>query len=198
MEQQQPSRRIAPAAAIGMILLAAAIIGAAAYFIFQVDAPAAKPAQLPASASSSQQVPASSPSPLSLAATPSPAASPSPIPTPTPTPSPSPLPLTKPVSSIRLDSGAPFKTFNVSVSKNGIAPSPIVIQKGDSIQLNITAPHEKIDFESPDLKFYIALEAGESTALSLEAEKAGTFVLRCKDFCPAEGRISGALVVQNP
>lgn len=197
-----------PSSLAGIVLLALIIVAAFAY-IFTAGSGTAKPDSAPAEIRNPQPsaLPAALPqeSPRAIAALPSPQAAaaistpaPTPTPSPAPSPIPSPLPLTKPISSDALEGGAALKVFGMALADTGITPSPLVVTTKDFLQINIAAPNKKIDVESPDMKFYLVLEAGKPTTLTIDPLRAGIYTIRCKDFCPASGMISSHVIVQNP
>jgi len=95
---------------------------------------------------------------------------------------------------LRPEGDEKFKIFDLEVRMDGFSPTPIVVEKGDLIQLNILSG-SNTDIESRDLNFYMTLTPETKKVLSFEASKTGAFSYYCRNMCPSEERIFGEIVV---
>lgn len=91
--------------------------------------------------------------------------------------------------------GAKFRVYDMIISKEGFSIPRIVVNKGDGIQLNLTAVDGKYDFGIKNFGFYMAVATGTQFTGSFDAIHVGTFEYSCETFCPPGGKITGELVV---
>jgi heme/copper-type cytochrome/quinol oxidase subunit 2 len=88
-----------------------------------------------------------------------------------------------------------FKVFNLRITADGYIPNAIIVEKGDAVQLNMTAD-EDADIQSQDFNFFVPIPAKEVTNLGFIANKEGTFVFYCRNQCLGKDRIFGHIVVR--
>lgn len=92
-------------------------------------------------------------------------------------------------------SAASAKIFSVSISRNSYEPSTITVNRGDNVDLRLTATDGDYDWSLPAVGYYQAMKRGEMKRVVFDAALAGTFRFECRDFCPAGKTISGQLIV---
>jgi len=107
------------------------------------------------------------------------------------------LPLTKADIEEPLWKGSKekFKVFKIKITPEGYIPNAIVVEKGDSIQLNVFADKDT-DIESADFKLFSPIPAGKVTNLGFLLNQEGTFVFYCKNQCLGKERIFGHIMVR--
>lgn len=88
-----------------------------------------------------------------------------------------------------------FKVFNLRITADGYIPNAIIVEKGDAVQLNMTAD-EDADIQSQDFNFFVPVPAKEVTNLGFIANKEGTFVFYCRNQCLGKDRVFGHIVVR--
>jgi len=107
------------------------------------------------------------------------------------------LPLTKAEIEEPLWKGSreKFKVFKIKATAEGYDPKSIIVEKGDSIQLNVFADKDT-DIESADFKLFSPIPAGKVTNLGFLLNQEGTFVFYCKNQCLGKERIFGHIMVR--
>lgn len=88
-----------------------------------------------------------------------------------------------------------FRVYTLVVSKEGYAPNQIVVNKGDVVQLNLTASGGSYDFSMPYTGLSQSVGPGETKQVSFGATSEGTFEFRCNTACPPGKVIRGQLIV---
>ena len=91
--------------------------------------------------------------------------------------------------------GTKLGVFTITASKNGYEPSVLVVTEGDTIQLQFKSEGDKFDLYAPYVSFYLSADEGGEDQLSFIAPGVGTYLLKCRDFCPKDG-IQGQLIVK--
>ncbi|MGC9603107.1 MAG: hypothetical protein ABSF47_01400 [Minisyncoccia bacterium] len=78
-----------------------------------------------------------------------------------------------------------FRIFDISMSKNGITPSEIIVNQGDRIQFNFKAIDGKYDVMVKPLGFYLdPVPQGQTSVGSFDTINAGDFPISCWTACP--------------
>ena len=89
---------------------------------------------------------------------------------------------------------AQIRTFDLSITDNGFEPSELVVNKGDTVQINLSSIGGNYDFFIPAIGIYQTVEAGEKKRVGFQALASGTYVFQCRDLCP-DDEIKGSLIV---
>jgi len=92
--------------------------------------------------------------------------------------------------------GTGLHVFNVIASKNGYDPAVIVVTEGDTVRLQLTSQGKKFDLFSPYMGFYLEADEGATEQLSFIVPVSGTFLFKCRNFCPNGKTIQGQLIVK--
>ena len=92
-------------------------------------------------------------------------------------------------------STASVKIFSVSISRNGYEPSTITVNRGDNVDLRLTATDGDYDWSLPAVGYYQSMKKGEMKRVVFDAALVGTFRFECRDLCPLGGKISWELIV---
>lgn len=85
--------------------------------------------------------------------------------------------------------------FEMRVSSNGFEPNSITVNKGDVVQIRLTAQGGDYDFTVPYGGLYTEVKEGETKQITFGATSVGTFSFMCRDFCPAGKTITGSIIV---
>ena len=88
-----------------------------------------------------------------------------------------------------------FKEFKVKITPDGYIPDAIIVEKGDSIQLNMFSDKDT-DIESADFKFFSFIPGGKETNFGFLLNQEGIFTFYCKNQCLGKNRIFGHIVVR--
>jgi heme/copper-type cytochrome/quinol oxidase subunit 2 len=88
-----------------------------------------------------------------------------------------------------------FRVYGISVTVDGYTPDTIVVNKGDVVQLNLTAVDGPYDFSMPYNGLSQSMAKGETKQVNFGATAEGTFEFRCSAVCPASGTIRGKFIV---
>lgn len=88
-----------------------------------------------------------------------------------------------------------FKVFKIKVTPDGYVPNAIIVEKGDSVQLNVLTDKDT-DIESADFKLFSPISAGKITNLGFLLSQEGTFAFYCRNLCLGKDRIYGHIVVR--
>jgi len=90
-----------------------------------------------------------------------------------------------------------FRIFDISMSKNGITPSEIVVNKGDRVQLNFTPVDGKYDLNIKPLGFYLdPTPQGKTSEGSFDTLIAGDLPITCWTACPPGAKSANLKVLQ--
>lgn len=93
-------------------------------------------------------------------------------------------------------SSAMLRVFTISISQKGFDPEQIVVNRGDSLNLNIVSVDGAYDISFPDLDLYQFGEKGQTRKIAFQAQQSGVYAFLCKDHCPANTVIKGSLIVK--
>ncbi|MBI2279046.1 MAG: cupredoxin domain-containing protein [Candidatus Brennerbacteria bacterium] len=85
--------------------------------------------------------------------------------------------------------------FEMTVSRNGFAPSTLTVKLGNLVQIRLTAEDGDYDFSMPWSGLYQKVVKGETKQVSFQTTAAGTYRFECRDSCPAGAKIMGQLIV---
>ena len=71
----------------------------------------------------------------------------------------------------------------VTAKKYVFIPDPIVVTRGEKVRLKITATDTDHGFGLADFKIEQKLPKGTTQIIEFTPDKAGTFTVRCTEFC---------------
>ncbi len=92
-------------------------------------------------------------------------------------------------------SGESLRIFNVRPDASGFVPSEIVVNQGDTLQINLEAGTAPVDINSYELHTYFWAPAGKVQSGSILLPESGLFTLSCKNNCPGGKDASLTLAV---
>jgi plastocyanin len=93
-------------------------------------------------------------------------------------------------------SGAQFRSFAVAISNNAYNPATIAVNKGDIVDLELTAVDGNYGFTQPDYGYDLPISMGKTQKVQFQALNSGKFTFYCS-ACggPAKGPV-GYLIVK--
>lgn len=96
------------------------------------------------------------------------------------------------------ESPAPeVRRFDMTVKQWEYEPSTIVVNEGDTVQLNITSLDVAHGFSLGVFGVNERIEPGSTVNIQFVADKKGTFTFSCNVFCGSgHGRLKGSLIVK--
>ena len=90
---------------------------------------------------------------------------------------------------------AQIRTFDLNITDDGFEPSELVVNKGDTVQINLSSIGGNYDFFIPAISAYQTVQVGEKKRVTFQALTSGTYVFQCRDLCPDGLKIKGSLIV---
>ncbi|MCX6788855.1 MAG: cupredoxin domain-containing protein [Candidatus Jorgensenbacteria bacterium] len=91
-------------------------------------------------------------------------------------------------------SDASLGFYNLKIDSSGFHPNSITVKKGNIIRIEVTSVDGDYDMEIPQSGMYWAIKKGEMKPFMYTAEQAGTFLFKCRDFCPAGKVFQGTII----
>lgn len=94
-------------------------------------------------------------------------------------------------------SNAAYRQFSISADNNAFVPATVIVKKGDTVDLEITAVDKNYDFTQPDYGFADPIMKGKTQKIQFQATTVGKFTFYCA-LCggPAKGPV-GYFIVTN-
>ncbi len=104
---------------------------------------------------------------------------------------------TPPVAEAPAAQGAEekWRRLEITMSSAGFEPNEITVNKGDVVQIRLTAQGGDYDIQIPYTGHYAKVSNGETKEISLGVNTVGKYTFSCRDYCPAGKVISGSLIV---
>ncbi|RJQ29942.1 hypothetical protein C4571_00240 [Candidatus Parcubacteria bacterium] len=90
-----------------------------------------------------------------------------------------------------------FRSFDIKVERGKFVPDTVVVRKGDSIQLSITAVDGDYDFVQPDYGVRTALPEGVAKRIGFTAATDGKFTFFCESCGGPDRGPVGYIVVSQ-
>ena len=95
-------------------------------------------------------------------------------------------------------SPSPTHEIKMTARKYEFDPSAITVKKGERVKLLITALDRDHGFKLEVFGINQKLKKGETATVEFTADKTGTFLFQCSEFCGfGHGRMKGKLVVEE-
>jgi cytochrome c oxidase subunit II len=93
---------------------------------------------------------------------------------------------------------AELREFKMTAKKYKFDPAVITVKQGEKVRLIITALDRDHGFKLDEYGINQKLEKGHPTIIEFTADKPGTFVFRCSEFCGlGHLKMKGKLVVEK-
>jgi heme/copper-type cytochrome/quinol oxidase subunit 2 len=81
-----------------------------------------------------------------------------------------------------------FRSFNISISGGAYTPNTVIVNKGDTVRINLTAVDGNYDFTQPNYGMSLAITKGQTKLVQFDANSAGKFTFYCTSCGgPAKG-----------
>ena len=72
-----------------------------------------------------------------------------------------------------------LRRFSLKIQDDKFSPDTVIVNKGDVIQLSITAVDKKYDFTQPDFGFKKSISRGQTQEIGFQASAVGKFIFFC-------------------
>jgi len=101
---------------------------------------------------------------------------------------------------LRAQENAPApQVIQMTAKKYEFNPSPITVERGRPVRLEITATDHTHGIEIKEFNVKVRLEKGKTTAVEFTPDKTGEFTMKCSVYCGlGHGHMKGTLVVVEP
>lgn len=94
--------------------------------------------------------------------------------------------------------GSEVREFKMTAKKYQFDPAVITVKQGDKVRLIITATDRDHGFKLDEYGINQKLKKDDPATVEFTADKPGTFVFRCSEFCGfGHPRMKGKLVVEK-
>jgi heme/copper-type cytochrome/quinol oxidase subunit 2 len=93
------------------------------------------------------------------------------------------------------DSTASFRSFSIQVAGNAYTPNTVIVNKGDTVNLEISAIDGNYGFTQPDYGLNSVIKKGKTQKIQFQALTAGKFTFYCATCGgPAKGPVGYIIV----
>lgn len=94
--------------------------------------------------------------------------------------------------------GAQVREFKMTAKKYKFEPKVITVKQGEKVRLIVTALDRTHGFKLEEYGINQKLKKGDPATIEFTADKSGTFVFRCSEFCGiGHLKMKGKLVVEK-
>jgi heme/copper-type cytochrome/quinol oxidase subunit 2 len=91
-----------------------------------------------------------------------------------------------------------YRSFNINIRNNAFSPDTVVVNQGDTINLEITAVDANYSFTQPDYGFNILIGKGEKKTVQFQALQSGDFTFYCASCGgPSQGPVGHIIIVAS-
>lgn len=91
-----------------------------------------------------------------------------------------------------------IKEINVEAYQYSYSPNPIVVKKGDTVEISATSRDVTHGFYIKEYGINAVVRKGEKTEIKFVADKAGAFDIQCSVYCgPGHMSMKGKLIVKE-
>jgi heme/copper-type cytochrome/quinol oxidase subunit 2 len=91
------------------------------------------------------------------------------------------------VASGSLSGVTSYRSFNISISGGAFSPNTIIVNKGDTVHINLTAVDGNYDFTQTDMGLSMAVAKGQTKIVQFDANTVGKLTFYCKS-CGGPGK----------
>jgi cytochrome c oxidase subunit II len=107
--------------------------------------------------------------------------------------------LVLPLLVVTLETDA-VRTIDVTVSRFAFSPARIELRAGERTRLNIASADGTHGFQVKELDVDVEIPGGgETMSIEITPEQAGTFTVRCSEYCGrGHNRMTASLIVAPP
>ena len=94
-------------------------------------------------------------------------------------------------------SDASYRSFGITITNNAYSPSTIIVNQGDTVNLEVMAADANYGFTQPDYGFNDSIKKGKTQTIQFQALTTGKFTFFCSSCGgPAKGPV-GYIIVTN-
>lgn len=91
-----------------------------------------------------------------------------------------------------------YRSFNINADKNTFSPDTIIVNQGDTVNLEITAVDAAYEFNQPDYGFSVPIAQGKTQRIQFQALQSGDFTFYCASCGgPSRGPVGQIIVVSQ-
>jgi heme/copper-type cytochrome/quinol oxidase subunit 2 len=89
-----------------------------------------------------------------------------------------------------------YRSFNINIQNGAYIPSTVIVNQGDTVNLELTAVDAAYGFDQPDLGFNTAIPKGKTQTIQFQALNTGNFTFYCASCGgPSKGPVGHIIVV---
>jgi heme/copper-type cytochrome/quinol oxidase subunit 2 len=89
-----------------------------------------------------------------------------------------------------------YRSFNITIKGGAYSPDTVIVNQGDTVNLELTAADAAYGFEQPDYGFNAAIPKGKTQTIQFQALQAGNFIFYCASCGgPSKGPVGHVIVV---
>jgi len=89
-----------------------------------------------------------------------------------------------------------YRSFNISIQNDAYTPNTVIVNQGDTVNLELTAVDAAYGFDQPDYGFNAAIPQGKTQTIQFQALQTGSFTFYCASCGgPSKGPVGHIVVV---
>ena len=89
-----------------------------------------------------------------------------------------------------------YRSFNITIQGGAYSPDTVIINQGDTVNLELTAADAAYGFDQPDYGFNAAIPEGKTQTIQFQALQSGNFIFYCASCGgPSKGPVGHIIVV---
>jgi heme/copper-type cytochrome/quinol oxidase subunit 2 len=89
-----------------------------------------------------------------------------------------------------------FRSFNIAIANGAYSPNTVIVNQGDTVNLEVTAVDAAYGFDQPDYGFNAAIPQGKTQTIQFQALQSGDFTFYCVSCGgPSKGPVGHIIVV---
>lgn len=89
-----------------------------------------------------------------------------------------------------------YRSFNITIANGAYNPDTVIVNQGDTVNLELTAVDASYGFDQPDYGFKVAIPEGKTQTIQFQALVTGTFKFYCASCGgPSKGPVGQIIVV---
>jgi plastocyanin len=89
-----------------------------------------------------------------------------------------------------------YRSFNISIQNNAFSPNTVVVNQGDTVNLEVTAVDAAYTFTQPDYGFNSPIAKGKTQRIQFQALENGQFTFYCGSCGgPSKGPVGHLIIV---
>ncbi len=101
------------------------------------------------------------------------------------------------VASANSTNDSSYRSFDIKISNDAFTPDTVIVNQGDTANINVTAVDKNYDFNQPDYGFNVMIKKGETKKIQFGATAAGKFIFYCVSCGGPEKGPQGYIIVAS-